>query len=97
MKDSKKKSTSEVLTNMAISLPIDYLANFAILPQYAEAIHEAGGDIGVQAVVYLHLAIWFSLVSFVRQYLLRRLYNLYGPDETSYSILMRGIRRIRNG
>ena len=80
---------------MAISLPIHYLANFAILPQYAEAIHEAGGDITVQAVVYLHLAIWFSLVSFVRQYLLRRLYNRFGYDETAYSLLLRGLRRIK--
>jgi len=85
-KDSRWKSTSEVLTNMGISLPIHYLANFLILPPYAESIQ---GDFETQAIVYLHLAFWFSLVSFVRQFALRRLFNHWGPSETGYSVIIK--------
>ena len=93
MKDSKKKSISEVLTNMGISLPIHYFANFLVLPPYAADI--GSSDVWVMAGAFGHLAVWFTIISFARQFALRRLYNLAGPNETGYSILMRVFRRIR--
>jgi len=94
MSDSKMKSISEVLTNMAVSLPIHYFANFIILPPYAADITAAAGDFGLQVVVYGHLAVWFSIVSFIRQYLFRRLFDHFGKDETALSLIKRGIRRL---
>ena len=97
MKDSKKKSISEVITNMGISYPIHFIANFTIIPAYETEIYNAGYDFGAFTEINLQLGLWFTIVSFVRLYLLRRLYNHYGPRENAYSLLLRGIRRLRNG
>jgi len=96
MKDSKKKSISEVVTNMAISYPIHFLANYIIIPAYATDIFNAGYDFWAFTVINLQLGLWFTIVSFVRLYLLRRLYNHYGPHETALTLIRRGIRRITN-
>ena len=95
MKDSKKKSISEVITNMGISYPIHFIANYTIIPAYATEIYNAGYDFGAFTVINLQLGLWFTIVSFVRLYLLRRLYAHYGPRETGLSLIKRGIRRIR--
>jgi len=96
MKDSKKKSISEVVTNMAISYPIHFIANYAIIPAYAADIFNAGYDFWAFTVINLQLGLWFTIVSFVRLYLLRRLYNHYGPKENALTLIKRGIRRLTN-
>ena len=96
MKDAKKKSISEVITNMAISYPIHFVANYTIIPAYATEIYNAGYDFESFTIINLQLGLWFTIISFVRLYLLRRLYAHYGPEETALSLVKRGIRRIRN-
>jgi len=96
MKDSKKKSISEVMTNMSISYPIHFIANYTIIPAYATDIFNAGYDFWSFTVINLQLGLWFTLVSFVRLYLLRRLYAHYGPHETAFSLIKRGVKRLRH-
>ncbi len=95
MKDSKKKSISEVLTNMAISFPIHFISNFVILPAYAPDMAVIGYDFFGFAWINMQLGFYFTLVSFTRQYLFRRLFNHYGPKETTLTLLNRLYRRIK--
>ena len=96
MNDTKKKSISEVVTNMIISYPIHFVANYTIIPAYATQIYNAGYNFEAFTIINLQLGLWFTLVSFVRLYLLRRLYNHYGPSENALSLIKRGVRRLRN-
>lgn len=95
MNDTKKKSISEVLTNMAISYPIHFFANYLIIPSYATEIFNAGYNFWEFTIINLQLGFWFTVISFIRLYLLRRLYAHYGPEETALTLIKRGIRRIK--
>ena len=96
MRDTKRKSISEVITNMAISYPIHFVANYTIIPFYATDIYNAGYDFGAFTIINLQLGLWFTIVSFIRLYCLRRLYAHYGPRENALSLITRGVRRLRN-
>jgi len=80
---------------MAISYPIHFIANYAIIPAYATDIFNAGYDFWAFTVINLQLGLWFTIVSFVRLYLLRRLYNFYGPEENALTLLKRGYYHLR--
>ncbi len=95
MKDSKKKSISEVLTNMAISYPIHFIANYIILPYYAPGMYAAAGDFWAFSIINLQLGLWFTIVSFIRLYCFRRLFNHYGPNETILTLLNRLYKRVK--
>lgn len=90
--DARKKSASEVLTNMAISYPIHFISNYFILPFYASDIVAADGDWIAMTVPNLWLGVWFSIISFLRQYGLRRLYERLPKDATTLFIFKKLLR-----
>jgi hypothetical protein len=95
-RDSKAKSFSEVMTNIILSFPVHYFANFLILPPYAEHIMETSGDFAAASILYLQLGFWFTLISIIRQFLLRRLYNRLGYNSTGINIFKTIYKSIRN-
>ena len=93
--DTKKKTVVEVLFNITISFPIHYFANFLILPFYGDQIQNLGYDLGASALLYLEIGVWFTLVSLVRQFGIRRLFNRFGFNETGFYLLLQQIKRLR--
>ena len=89
--DTKKKTVSEVLTNMTISYPIHFLANYIILPFYALAMYEAGHDFWQFTIINLQLGVWFTVVSFIRLFVLRRIFNKMAPNDIGYDRLLRRV------
>lgn len=64
---SKKASMAEAATNILIGYGVNLAANFTIFPYY-------GWEISLKQ--NLTIGVFFTIVSFVRSYCLRRLYNL---------------------
>ena len=95
MSDSKKKTTSEVLTNMVISFPIHFAANFIILPFYGADIQNNGHDFLASSWTFLQLGGWFTIVSFIRLFILRRIFNRFAPDEIGYNRLLQRFRKAK--
>lgn len=87
MTDSRLKSLSESLTNIIPGFLINYGANFAILPVYAERLARA------DPIAMFELGVWFTGISIIRSYLLRRAFERFGENENLYSLLKRAVKR----
>ena len=63
---SKKRSLTESLTNVAVGMGVALASQYAIFPRF-----------GIECTFGDHLAItfYFTIISIVRSYLLRRLFN----------------------
>ena len=90
-KDSKLKSISESFANIIIGFPINYCANLLILPFYLDG----WGTVEESLQSAFVIGVWFTIVSIIRTYGLRRLFNHYGKNETLLSLTIRGVRRIK--
>lgn len=88
-KDSKLKSLSEVTVNILVGYSINYTANVFILPPYADRIGHT------DLLAFAEIGLWFTLVSLVRQYGFRRLFERFGKNENLYTLSIRFINRIR--
>lgn len=66
MPQSRKSSAFEALLNILIGFGVSVLANWLILPHYG-----VSPNIGVS----FEIGLWFTLISFIRSYTLRRLFN----------------------
>ncbi len=84
--DSRWKSFSEVVLNIAVGFLINYTANVVILPAYGMPFN---------AYVFLEIGILYTLVSIARQYLFRRLFEHFGEKETLLTLTIRLIRWLR--
>jgi putative flippase GtrA len=75
MADSRKKSASEAFINSFGSFPLGYLVGIGILPLMVEWIQNdpLTANIVITAI--------FALVSFVRTYVLRRIFDKYGFND----------------
>ena len=67
-KDSRRKSALEVAFDVGLGMTISTALNYVILPHYIDTI-QSGDLIGM-----LSISVWYVAVSFVRKYLLRRLF-----------------------
>lgn len=87
MTDSRWKSISENAVNIVVGFPISYIGNILILPHYDFAADPYWTS--------FQIGIWFTIISFVRQYLFRRLFNHFGANENLYTLSLRLWRRIK--
>jgi len=85
MTDSRLKSITENFTNLAIGFPINYAANILILPHYAEGFTTLNSS----AISAAEIGVWFTIVSVVRSYALRRLFERFGEKENFYTLTIR--------
>lgn len=97
MSDSRKKSITEGLANVIIGYPISHVANIVILlpfsPHLAEVAERTGYMSGETQLTILAMGLMFTVVSVVRQYVLRRLFERLGENENAYTLLRRLFRK----
>lgn len=80
MTDSKLKSITETGVNIAIGYTINYAANAFILPQFG---------LPFNFWVYHEIGLIYTVISVVRQYAFRRLFEKFGEHENAYTLLRR--------
>ncbi len=86
--DSKKKSASEAFVNSFGGYPIGYALGIVILPLSTGWIQED------PLVANLAITLVYAIVSFVRSYFLRRVFEKYGIDDNFIRLGINGIRKI---
>lgn len=89
MVDSRLKSFSEAGVNIAIGYWINYVSNIIILPHFAKDI----GDVNLWS--FHVIGAIYTVISVVRQYGFRRLFERFGEKENAYTLLVRGINSLR--
>jgi len=91
--DSKKKSASEAFVNSFGGYPIGYGVGIVVLPLSLGWIQED------PLVANLAITLVYAIVSFVRSYFLRRVFEKYGIDDNFLRLIKKGIQRIgsKNG
>jgi small-conductance mechanosensitive channel len=89
MADSRKKSASEAFINSFGSFPLGYLVGIGILPLMVEWIQNdpLTANIVITAI--------FALVSFVRTYVLRRIFDKYGFNDNLASLLSKLVYKLK--
>jgi len=92
MVDSRLKSLSEALTNIAPGWTINFIANLVMLPWFAADY--ASGDIHRIAWASFVVGCVFTVISVVRSYYLRRLFERFGEKENLYTLIIRGLKRL---
>lgn len=85
MNDTRLKSITESFVNIAVGFPINYGANLAILPFYANGFTTIEGSLNSA----FQIGIWFTVISVGRSYFLRRVFNHFGENENGYTITVR--------
>lgn len=70
MSQSRKKSLLEAMTNIAVGFGVSLISSVVILPMY-------GAHISLQA--NFKITIWFTAISLLRSYFLRRWFNRMEP------------------
>ena len=83
MVDSKLKSMTESIVNIIPGFLIAYLSNLYILPLFAEGI--ASSD----SFTMLQIGFWYTIISIIRSYVFRRLFERLGEKENFYTLLRR--------
>jgi len=88
--DSKKKSASEAFVNSFGGYPIGYGVGIVILPLSLGWIQED------PLVANLAITLVYAIVSFVRSYFLRRIFEKHGIDDNFLKLGIKLIRKIRH-
>lgn len=83
MTDSRLKSISESLVNLIPGFGISYISNLYILPHFSSGI--ATSD----SLTMLQIGFWYTVISVVRSYLFRRLFERFGEHDNAYTLLRR--------
>lgn len=98
--DSRKKSITEGAANIAVGYPINHVANVVILlpfaPHLAEVAERTGYLSAETQLTIIAMGMMFTVVSVVRQYVLRRVFERFGENENAYTLLKRAICKIKN-
>jgi hypothetical protein len=68
MSQSRRGSAAEALTNIAIGLTIGFLSNIIVLPAFGYPVTLEDGAL---------ISLVFTIISFIRSYAVRRIYNKY--------------------
>jgi len=85
MTDSKLKSLTESIVNILPGFVIAYFSNLYILPLFAEGITAS------DPFTMLQIGFWYTIISVLRSYVFRRLFERLGENENFYTL----VRRIR--
>lgn len=95
--DSRGKSLTEAGVNTGIGYWINCGANLAILPIVCVPIAQAyqSGDWTELGIINLYVGVIYTVVSVVRQYGLRRLFERFGENENFYTLTKKMIRKIK--
>ena len=88
--DSKKKSASEAFVNSFGGYPIGYGVGIVILPLSLGWIQED------PLVANLLITLVYATVSFVRSYVLRRVFEKHGVDDNFLRIGIKLIKKTKN-
>jgi len=88
--DSKKKSASEAFVNSFGGYPIGYGVGIIVLPLSLGWIQED------PLVANLAITLVYAVVSFVRSYFLRRIFEKHGIDDNFMRFGIKMIRRVVN-
>ena len=88
--DSKKKSASEAFVNSFGGYPIGYGVGIVVLPLSMGWIQQD------PLVANLAITLVYALVSFIRSYFLRRVFEKYGIDDNFMRFGIKMIRRVVN-
>jgi len=86
--DSKKKSASEAFVNSFGGYPIGYGVGIIVLPLSLGWIQED------PLVANLAITLVYAVVSFVRSYFLRRVFEKYGIDDNFLRLIKKGIEKL---
>ena len=86
--DSKKKSASEAFVNAFGGYPIGYGVGIIILPLSMGWIQED------PLVANLAITLVYAIVSFVRSYFLRRIFEKHGIDDNFIKLGIKLIKKI---
>ena len=86
--DSKKKSASEAFVNSFGGYPIGYGVGIIVLPLSLGWIQED------PLVANLAITLVYAVVSFVRSYFLRRIFEKHGIDDNFLRLGNKTIRRL---
>ena len=86
--DSRKKSASEAFVNSFGGYPIGYGVGIIILPLSLGWIQED------PLVANLAITLVYAVVSFVRSYFLRRIFEKHGIDDNFIRLIQKGIKKI---
>lgn len=83
MSDTKLKSLTESIVNIIPGFAVAYLSNLYILPLFAEGI--AVSD----HFTMLQIGFWYTIISILRSYVFRRLFERLGEKENFYTLVRR--------
>lgn len=101
MTDSRLKSFTETMANIAVGYPINHLANVVILLPFAPHLAEVTlkhGALSVETQMSIvAMGMLFTVVSVVRSYLLRRFFERFGEKENAYTLMLRVWNKIKKG
>ena len=86
--DSKKKSASEAFVNAFGGYPIGYGVGIIILPLSMGWIQED------PLVANLAITLVYAVVSFVRSYFLRRIFEKHGIDDNFIKLGMKLVKKL---
>ena len=87
--DSKKKSASEALVNSFGGYPVGYALGIVILPL------STGWSESDPYVANIAITAVYATVSFVRSYVLRRMFERFGIEDNFIKLAQKGIGKIR--
>ena len=87
MTDSRLKSITESLVNLIPGFGISYLSNIFILPHFASGI--ATND----SLTMLQIGFWYTIISVIRSYAFRRLFERFGEHENAFTLLQRLLKK----
>jgi len=86
--DSKKKSASEAFVNSFGGYPIGYGVGIVILPLSLGWIQED------PLVANLAITLVYAVVSFVRSYFLRRIFERHGIDDNFLRLGIKAVKKL---
>lgn len=69
---SRRMSVIEVATNIAIGLVVSFISQIVIFKLY---------DINISVTQNVEITIWFTVISIIRSYLVRRWFNSMKGDK----------------
>lgn len=100
MVDRRSKSLTESLANIAVGYPLNHVANMLILVPFARTLTETYDKNGLLSLefqmVLVIIGILYTVVSIIRSYFLRRLFERFGENENGYTLLVRLYRKIKH-
>jgi len=89
--DTNLKSFSEVASNLIVGYNVNYGANWLILPLFVGPMSAAweSANYGEFALLNVYAGLFYTVVSAVRMFYLRRLFSRFGSKENLFTLVKR--------